>query len=187
MQQIYTIPFRVRACGFGAACLLSVGACSPAPDTVSRGAVAEQDLAYTDTLAPKDAPEGSCWGKYVTPARIETVTRQTLLSPPELDADGKIITPASYGTESEHVIVEERKERFFETPCREEMNEDFIATLQRALSARGEYTGPVTGEMNAKTRRAVRRFQSSTGLDSEVLSLEAARQLGVSAYGRDEA
>ena len=43
----------------------------------------------------------------------------------------------------------------------------------------------VTGEMNPETAEAVRRFQAERGLDSPVLSLGAARELGLAATSLD--
>jgi peptidoglycan hydrolase-like protein with peptidoglycan-binding domain len=51
--------------------------------------------------------------------------------------------------------------------------------LQRALRARALYRGEISGVMDARTRAAVRRLQEPQGLDSGILSLAAARQLGL--------
>ena len=59
------------------------------------------------------------------------------------------------------------------------MTVDFIASLQRALKARGLYLLPLTGQMDMPTRAALRRFQADRGLDSDRLSLRAARELGL--------
>lgn len=61
----------------------------------------------------------------------------------------------------------------------------FLASLQRALKARGLYLGEVTGEWNAATAEGVRRFQAERGLDSPRLSLAAARELGLIAVDLD--
>jgi len=59
------------------------------------------------------------------------------------------------------------------------MTPEFTATLQRALKARGFYLLPLTGVMDGPTRDAIRRYQHSRGLDSDHLSLAAARELGI--------
>jgi len=56
---------------------------------------------------------------------------------------------------------------------------DFVASLQRALAARGIYAGVVNGQMDAPTRRAIRRYQKPKGPDSDVLSLATAQELGL--------
>lgn len=129
--------------------------------------------------APDEADTGTCWSKAVSPAIIETVTHQVLLRSAELQADGMILRPAAYKTESRQEIVRERRESWFQTLCETEMTEDFVASLQRALAARHLFSGPVTGQMDAGTGDAVRKFQAPNGIDSSVLSLAAARQLGL--------
>lgn len=134
--------------------------------------------------APPGAPADTCWGKDVSPAVIETVTDQVMLQPAEILDDGSIVSPAIYKTETRQAIVKERKETWFQTPCAAQQTPDFVASLQRALAARGLYRGPVTGEMDNRTRRAVRAYQQPEGLDSGILSLAAARKLGLVAVER---
>ena len=96
-----------------------------------------------------------------------------------------MIEPASFRTRTQQRIVQEREEIWFRAPCPEEQTVQFIASLQRALKARGLYLMPVTGEMNAETAEALRRFQAERGLDSPVLSLGAARELELAATSLD--
>jgi FAD/FMN-containing dehydrogenase len=144
--------------------------------------VAQADLsaglvpAVGDT--PPALPEGACWARDVTPAVIETEIRQDMVSPARTAADGTAV-PASFRSVTQQKIVQDRRDVWFQTPCPDEMTPAFVASLQRALKARGLYRGPVTGEMHAATSRAVRQFQAERGLDSPVLSLAAARDLGI--------
>jgi len=134
--------------------------------------------------APPGAPPGTCWGKTETPALIETVTEQVIVQPAETGADGAVVSPAVYRTETRQQIVRERRETWFETPCPEVLTPEFVASLQRALAARGLYRGAETGEMDRATRAAIRRYQAPDGVDSGILSLEAARRLGLVAMAR---
>jgi peptidoglycan hydrolase-like protein with peptidoglycan-binding domain len=59
------------------------------------------------------------------------------------------------------------------------MTPEFLASLQRALQARGIFRGAVTGAMDAPTQKAVRAYQQSLGLDLPVLTLAAAQSLGL--------
>jgi hypothetical protein len=131
---------------------------------------------------PPGAAPGTCWGHDVTPAVVETVTEQVIIQPPEIDASGVTRGSPVYRTVTRQRIVREREEIWFQTPCEHEMTPEVIATLQRALAARGHYRGPVTGHMDMATRSAVRAFQRPQGLDSSLLSLTAARQLGLVIY-----
>lgn len=135
--------------------------------------------------APPGAAPGSCWGKQITPAVVQTVTDQVLVQPAEIGGDGRVMAPAIYRTETRQDILRQRHETWFETPCAATLTPDFIATLQRALAARGHYTGPIDGEMSARTRAAVRAWQAPEGLDSGILSLAAARRLGLIQVTRD--
>ncbi len=87
--------------------------------------------------------------------------------------------------QTRQAIVRERKELFFEIPCKEVLTPEFIASVQRALKARGAYDGSISGEMDPRTRRALRRFQAADGLNSSILSLQTARKLGLIAVPRD--
>ena len=166
--------------------LLALAACMPAAD---RDAFANPLIAGEGAVevlrgaGPPDADPLACYGRKSTPAVIETVTEQVMLQPPQIDTDGSLREPAIFVTETHQRIVTERRELWFEVPCALEAGDrDFIAALQRALSARGLYAGPVTGEMNRRTARAVRAFQAPQGLDSEILSLAAAQQLGLALW-----
>ncbi|WP_417262149.1 peptidoglycan-binding domain-containing protein [Celeribacter sp.] len=136
--------------------------------------------------APSGADPNACYARHVTPAIIETVTEQVLVQPPQIDASGAVTYPAVYRTETRQEIVRERKELWFETLCREDWTPEFIASVQRALAARGYYQGQAHGRMDHATRRAIRAFQVEQSVDSEVLSLAAARQLGLKEVAREE-
>lgn len=148
--------------------------------------VGEPELVQRLETAPPGARPGSCWGKSIKPAVIETVTQQILLQPAEILDDGTVARPAIYKTETRQQIVQDRKETWFETPCAADLTPEFTASVQRALKARGLYGGPVTGKMDALTRAAVRAYQKPQGLESGILSLAAARQLGLVAVEADE-
>ena len=105
-----------------------------------------------------------------------------MLQPAQISASGEILYPAVYKTETRQEIVRPRRELWFETPCADRMTPEFVASLQRALKARGLYRGPVNGDMTARTRHAIRAFQKPQGLDSAILSTAAAKQLGLVAY-----
>lgn len=145
----------------------------------------EPDVVQRLDTAPPGAAPGKCWGKDVSPAVVETVTEQIMLQPAEILSDGSIAEPAIYKTETHQRIVKERQETWFETPCPADLTPEFNASLQRALKARGHYAGPAHGQLDARTRAAIRTYQKAQGLDSGILSVAAARQLGLIAVPRD--
>ncbi|SHH82995.1 peptidoglycan-binding domain-containing protein [Marivita hallyeonensis] len=144
------------------------------------------DFASAQIPPPPGVNPGGCWVRDVAPAELQTVTRQIEVSPAEMAPDGTLLKPARFRTETAQVIVRERQELIFETPCPADMTREFISTLQRALDARGLYRGPITGEMDVFTLRAVRRYQSGQGLPSGLLSLQSARRLGLLTTPRDQ-
>lgn len=160
-------------------------ACGPIP-TPDVARLSEPELERSTGVGPPDARPGACYGRDVTPAVIETVTEQIILQPAELTSQGSVSAPAIYREETRQEIVQERRELWFEIPCGLETDPPFIATLQRALAARALYSGPVNGLYDARTRAAVRRYQRAQGLDSGILSLAAARQLGLTIIPRNE-
>ncbi len=163
---------------FCALALAGLTACTP-QSGAQFGALGEPQVSRQTGIAPPGATPGTCWGKLVTPAIIETVTEQVLLQPAEVLSDGRVTQPAVYKTETRQQIVRERRATWFRTPCADVMTEELVASLQRALAVRGYYVWPVTGQMDARTRAAVRRFQQPQGLDSGILSLAAAQQMGL--------
>jgi len=163
------------------AAFLFLSACESTRVSVSRN---ETTLITVPGEGPPDAIEGACYGKDVTPAVIEVVTEQKLVEPAKIASDGAIIKPPVYETSTRQEIVDPRKEFFFEVPCAEQFTPAFITSLQRALKARRLYKGRLSGKLDRKTLHAIRTFQMPNGLNSDILTMDSARQLGLVAYGR---
>jgi hypothetical protein len=146
------------------ASLVLLGACQPSPasdpvpDDLSAGVV------RLDGTRPPDGPQGTCWDRDVLPTVIETVTEQVLVQPETFAADGTIRTAAVFRTETSQRIVQERGQVWFRAPCLADLDVDFVATLQRALKARGIYMLPVNGIYDAATAGAVRRIKHRAAL-----------------------
>ncbi|MGZ9811749.1 peptidoglycan-binding domain-containing protein [Pseudoroseicyclus sp. H15] len=122
---------------------------------------------------------GRCFGRDIQPAVIETVTAHELASPEVRGEDGTVVTPASYRTVTRQNIARERQDVRFETLCPPVYTAPFVESLQRALAARGYYDGPVSGQLDVATGRAIQDFQRGRGPDSPLLSLYAAQALGL--------
>lgn len=142
-----------------------------------------QDIAFVPLPKGETPPVviGQCWASDVTPAVIETVTEQVQTRPERRDSTGNIIRPAEFQTKTAQNLVQDRQTVWFRAPCRGDMTVAFIASLQRALKARGRFPNAVTGVYDSPTAEAVRKLQAERGLDSAVLSLDAARDLGLAA------
>ena len=164
------------AVALAACCVAACNAVSVAAP--SRGNLSAEAIRLNHP-GPPASNNGSCWASDITPAVIETTSEQQLVSPEVLDATGKVTTAAVYRSNTQTRMVRDREEIWFRAPCPESLTPDFIATVQRALKARGFYLLPLTGELDAATSEAIRRFQADRGLDSPTLSLAAARELGI--------
>ncbi|WP_172294021.1 peptidoglycan-binding protein [Pseudoruegeria sp. HB172150] len=124
-------------------------------------------------------PTGTCHAQDTPPTRRQTVTEDVMVIPAETEADGTVINPPVYRKETVEKPVETRLPHWFESVCSDQFTPEFIASLQRALAARGAFSGPDDGEMTQDTRDAIRTTQAARGVDSEVLSLALAREFGL--------
>lgn len=138
------------------------------------------------SAAIETAADGRCYGRDISPAVIETVTVQEVETPAVRGPDGAVLSPAVYRTITRPQIVRERSEQAFETVCPPAYTAAFVESLQRALTVRGYYRGPVTGILDTATARAVQDFQRTAGPDSPLLSMAAARDLGLVALTREQ-
>ncbi|MAM62577.1 peptidoglycan-binding domain-containing protein [Maritimibacter sp. UBA3975] len=163
-----------------ALCLALAGCARTGPtQEVTRADFGDEEIITDFTLGPPGARPGACYGKDVTPATVEQVTEHKLVEEARIGPTGNIIAPAKYETVTEAKIVDGREPIYFETPCPPRWTPEFIASIQRALSARGLYGGPVSGTLDETTRKAIRTFQIGEGLNSAILSTESARLLGL--------
>lgn len=134
-----------------------------------------------------DATIGTCFARATTPAVIETVTEQVMVQPANVLSDGTVQSPAAFRTVTRQRILRERREVEFETPCADVQTPEFLASVQRALLARGYYRGQITGVMDRRTADAVQRFQAGQDdVNTATLTLRTARTLGLVALPRDQ-
>lgn len=157
---------------------LCLFACAPMAKTPENVTI---DLGQIETTA-----NGKCFAKDTAPAVIETVTLQEMVTPEQRDESGVVTVPAAFRTMVRQQIVRERSEIRFETICPQNYSQDLVSTLQRALKARGFYTGPISGILDETTGTAIQRFQRQDGRDTPLLAIETARKLGVVAFDLNE-
>ncbi|WP_420860794.1 peptidoglycan-binding domain-containing protein [Algirhabdus cladophorae] len=135
---------------------------------------------------PPGADPAACWGRDATQSVIEDREKLVLVQPAQIELDGTVRQPPIYRNEVRPTVIVPGREIWFEVLCPAQVTPEFVGSVQRALAARGFYKGPISQRMDARTLRAVRKYQSPQGLDSSVLSLAAARKLGLVALPRDE-
>lgn len=170
--------FQAPAMATCLAALLAACGGPPVPKAPETLDLSGEAIVTPDGKAPA-GPEGACWARDVAPLVIETVTETLQVAPEEKAPDGSVLRPAAFRSETRQRIVQERSEIWFRAPCPDSVTVSFVASLQRALKARGFYLAPVTGDFDATTAEALRRYQAKHGLDSAQLSLAAARDLGL--------
>ena len=151
---------------------LALSGCGIAAPEVSR--FVEPRLFATRTQHVDLTRPEVCQARDESPAVIETVT----------ESRGE---NGTYHTEKTLKIVESRRVQWFDTPCLTTWTPDFIASVQRALIVRGLMSGPATGAITSETRAAIRAFQREEGINSDVLSIAAAKRMGLVVYDRSEA
>lgn len=172
------------------ACLLLLAACDPAstaPDKVASATIPAGNLLASELVHDQrpDPGAGECWAEEITPAVIETVTEQAEVTSARPATGGKPAVSATFQSQVQQRIVNERSDVWFRVPCPEQIGPEIIASLQRALKVRGLYRDQVTGKIDSATATAIRRYQAPQGLDSDILSLTGARQLGLVTWSRD--
>lgn len=184
-----TIPSKRTTNGaLAAPLLLGVGliiltACMDAPQVMRAGGDPIGPLADPATV---DTAQGTCFARATTPAIIETVTEQVMVQPASVRSDGTVQSPAAFRTVTRQQILRERREVEFETPCAAIMTPQFIASVQRALIARGYYNGAINGRVDRRTATAIERFQTAQDdVHTKTLTLRTARAFGLVAQPRD--
>lgn len=129
--------------------------------------------------------DGRCFATARGPDRFETVIRQVEVIPETRAADGRVLNPAIFRNEAQRVRIPSDDIQRFETVCPPTYSLNFVASLQRALLARGEFTGAITGLMDAPTSTAIQLYQERRGLNSPILALETAQTLGLVAVDNE--
>ncbi|MDE0967947.1 MAG: peptidoglycan-binding domain-containing protein [Octadecabacter sp.] len=133
-----------------------------------------------------DPTKNACFDSATTPAIIETVTEQIMLKSLSIRGDSTVVPPAAFHTVTRQKIMRERREVEFEIPCRAIMTPQLIASVQRALIARGYYNGAINGVVDQYTSSAIERFQTAQGyVHTSTLTLQTARALGLVAQPRE--
>lgn len=120
--------------------------------------------------APEASPAERCWAPAPAEARASVASQNV----------DQTAEPAA------QPLRLDLNEGWFETLCPDVLTSDFVSALQRALAARDYFNAPISGDIDAATRSAISAFQADRGLDSDTLSIEAARALGLVAIARPE-
>ena len=169
--------------GLSMVCALILSACvEPLPTRAN-----QTPIGPLEAPVVVDPAIGTCFARDTTPAIIETVTEQVMVQPAIVRSDGSVEAPAAFRTVTRQRILRERREVEFETPCNDVLTPQFVASVQRALLARGYFRGAITGTIDPRTTSAIERFQvAQNDVHTSTLTLRTARTLGLVALPRDQ-
>ncbi len=131
------------------------------------------------------ADSAACWHEEHAPSSTRIITEQKQTAPAQPATNGRPATPAVYKNVTREEVIEGDVTARYQILCPIELTHDLVANLQRALKARALYQGNINGRLTADTRSAIRTFQSDLGLDSDQLSVIAARRMGLVPYPFD--
>lgn len=157
---------------------LAVGACQT-------GANAPAQRAATPDAGAMVRSHAACWASDRIPAQERVVFDERVIREATRDSAGRITAEAVVERMPRTLVEHPAEDRLFAVPCPDQLTGDVVTALQRALIVRGLLDGRPSGVMDEATREAVRAFQRPQGLDSRILSLEAAWQLGLLPVPRD--
>lgn len=122
---------------------------------------------------------GRCFARQDGETETTVVTETIEVVPEVKDRNGVVTSPAIFRSVTRPQTVQVTQGEPFQIVCPQVYTSDFVSTLQRALIVRRAYTGPVSGVMDATTQAAVQAFQQPMGIDSPLLSIRVARDLGI--------
>lgn len=159
--------------------VLAAAACSrPAPQVAEPAALISLGEIDTDTA-------GRCFAQQDAPTEVQIVTTLIEVQAAVKDRNGVVTSPAIFRNVARPQTVAVGEGARFETVCPQVYTPQFVATLQRALIVRRAYDGAVTGLMDSPTSLALQQFQRGMGVDSPLLAIAVARDLGIVAVPRN--
>ncbi len=149
-----------------------------------RAALTASIIGFTGVTPGISYGNEACFVPYTAPAVIETVTEQVLVQKEvrEIDPDtgqSVVTSPAIYSTKTIQKIITDRREANIDIVCPRDQSIDFIQTLQRALTARGFYHSAINGQLDDRTKHAVRKVQKSYGVNISDVTIELAEYYGL--------
>ena len=160
--------------------LTTLAACETPPSDVADAPeiLIEMGEIETDTA-------GRCFTRDAPPTEVRIVEETVIVVPEVRDELGRIPRPAVVRSQDGPQTFQTGNGTRFETLCPQLYTPVFVASLQRALQARGAYAGPITSTYDQATSVAVRNFQLSSGIDSPLLMQRTALSLGLTATPRN--
>ena len=110
------------------------------------------------------------------PAKYRTVTKTVEVTPASVK---RTDVPAQYKTIKKTVEAAPARTVWTSVLCDVNTTQDVVVRLQRALKSAGHYGGPIDGVIGGQTRRAIASYQTAQGVESDILTIDSAKKLGV--------
>ena len=110
------------------------------------------------------------------PAKFKTVTRTVEATPASVQ---RTPVPETYKTVSKTVEVAPARTVWTSVLCDVNTTPDVVTRLQRALKSAGHYGGPIDGVIGSLTRRGISSYQAAQGVQSDILTIDSAKKLGI--------
>ncbi len=110
------------------------------------------------------------------PALYKTIEKRILVEPERPEYK---VVPAQFETITSSHIVEAERLEWRRILCQTNVTESTIASIQRALAAKGYKSGPIDGQLGSQTMSALNAYQVRNGLASRGITYETLGHLGV--------
>ncbi len=130
----------------------------------------------TRTVRRKVVVEPAVIETVIVPARMKVERIRVAVTPDQFVTE---TVPAVMGTERRRVMTTPSKLDWRAVLCDTNATPQKVRAVQRALSIRGHYRGPLDGVFGKQTLSAINAFQTAEGLGTEGVTLEALAALGV--------
>ena len=110
------------------------------------------------------------------PAKYRTVTKTVEATPASVQ---RTPVPETYKTITKTVEAAPARTVWTSVLCDVNTTPDVVTRMQRALKSAGHYGGPIDGVIGSQTRRAISSYQAAQGVESDILTIDSARKLGI--------
>lgn len=110
------------------------------------------------------------------PAEYKTVTKTVEDRPTTVKREE---IPAVIKSVDREVEVAQARTLWTQVLCEVNTTNEVVTRLQRALKISGHYNGKIDGIIGSGTRRAIMSYQKAQGVESDILTIESAKTLGV--------
>ena len=110
------------------------------------------------------------------PAHYHSVTKTVEATPASVK---RTPVPETYKTVSRTVEAAPARTVWTSVLCDVNTTPDVVRRLQTSLKSAGHYGGPIDGVIGSQTRRGIASYQAATGVQSDILTIDSAKKLGI--------